>query len=149
MIKERYCSSEVCKLLKQKGLKEWCSRCYGISVRHNGEEIGEDEEYELKAEGKGSEIEYADGGCLYNMNSNNTEFENTYACPTQSMACDWLEEQRIIIEVDYNNDEDCEDNERYGFAIYQNNIRILDLATYASRKETVEAALKYVLTHLI
>ena len=52
MIKERRCSYEVAKLLKEKGFRECCRCCYGTTVRHNGEDIDEDEEFELKSEGR-------------------------------------------------------------------------------------------------
>ena len=93
MITEDYVDFSTAKLLKEKGFKEWCSCAYGISVRHNGEEIDEDEEYELKSEGKGNEIEYVEGGTLYGMNYDNSkDFASLYACPTQAMAMKWLRE---------------------------------------------------------
>lgn len=93
MIKEDYVSLEVAKLLKERGFREWCSYFYGTAVQHNGEDIDEDEEYELKAEGRGDEIEYIEGGHLYHFNCNNSKEDiNIWACPTQSLATKWLRE---------------------------------------------------------
>jgi len=82
---------ENAKLLKELGFKEWCNYCYGTAVRHNGKNIDEDEEYELKAEGRESEIEYIEGGELYYFNWNNREEDaNVWACPTQEQVLCWL-----------------------------------------------------------
>lgn len=55
-----------------------------------------------------------------------------------------------LITIDFNNneDEDCENNERYCFTIYQST-RTVDLSTFQTFEEAVEAALKYCLTKLI
>lgn len=98
MIKERYCSYEVSRLLKEKGFREWCRYCYGTAVRHNGADIDEDEEFELKSDGKANEIEYIKGGILHNLYyDNNGKFgEDACAAPTHQMACDWLREVHKI-----------------------------------------------------
>lgn len=71
MITEDYVSLETAKLLKERGFKEWCRQCYGLDVRHNGEPIDVDEEYELKDAGRENEIEYVDGGRMYNYGCGN------------------------------------------------------------------------------
>lgn len=82
---------ENAKLLKELGFREWCNCCYGTAVRHNGENIDEDEEYELKADGRENEIEYIEGGELYHINCNNhKEDVNVWACPTQEQVLQWL-----------------------------------------------------------
>ena len=61
----------------------------------------------------------------------------------------WLRDiHGIIITIDYDEDEDCENNERYGFTIYQST-RTVDLSTFPTFEDSVEAALKYCLTKLI
>jgi len=146
MVQEAYCSYEVSKLLKERGFNEWCNRCYGISVRHNGVEIDEDEEYELKSAGRENEIEYIDGGHLYIMNSNNIEFEGVYACPTHQFAMAWLREKGIYVEIRRSRN-----TFLYGFLIFDYK---MDLTTASTRnkgsyEEAVEAALKYVLENLM
>lgn len=123
-LKEDYCSYEVAKLLKEKGFDGIC-QCYW----HNF--------YGLTPfNGKGDTYK--------------TRPSFGVLVPTHQMAMKWLREiYNIIIMIDYNEDEDCEDNERFGFAIYQKNIRKVDLATYPTYEEAVEAALKYYLTNLI
>ena len=54
-----------------------------------------------------------------------------------------------MITIDYDEDEDCEDNERYGFTVYRKNKREIDLATFPTYEEAVDAALKCCLTNLI
>lgn len=72
MIKERYINHEVANLLKNKGFNEPCVGYYST-------------------EGKLKLLTYAE--------TNSEWFKNTSA-PTQSMACDWIEETfNISIEV--------------------------------------------------
>ena len=49
-------SSKTAKELKDFGFDIICPNCYGVAIMHNGEELGFDEEYELRAEGRGDEI---------------------------------------------------------------------------------------------
>ena len=93
---ESYVSLETAKLLKEAGFKWGCDYMYGLAVRHNGKEIDEDEEYELKSRGKADEIEYVDGGEVYRLYYDNTEDYNGYARPTLSMAQKWLREEKEI-----------------------------------------------------
>lgn len=123
MIEEAYCSQEVAKLLKEKG--------FHIPVLSH----------------------YTKFGSVWHCEDRedfNTEAEiECYSRPTHQLAMRWLrEEKNIIIIVDYNDDVDCEQNERWGFSIYSPD-RKIDLATYPTYEETVEAALKYCLTNLI
>ena len=119
MIKEDYVSFETAKLLKEKGFKEWCSHCYCTDVRHNGESISFDEELDLKDEGRESEIEYIDGGCLDNFGCSNEDYvdENVYAAPTLALAMKWLREvHNILLIPDY--DYECT-NKSWCYKIYQ------------------------------
>ena len=93
MITEDYVSYETAKLLKEKGFNEWCSKCYGVAVRHNGEDISFDEECDLKDEGRENEIEYIEGGRLYDCGCNNHEKDvNVWAAPTLWIVMKWLRE---------------------------------------------------------
>lgn len=75
MIKERYVNIEVAKLLRDKGFDEECTKTYNIS---NGQM-------------------YIGGETC---NSEFTDIEEIVTAPTQSMACDWIEETfNISIEV--------------------------------------------------
>jgi len=89
MITEDYISFETAKLLKEKGFREWCSDCYGTDVRHNGVTISFDDELDLKDEGRGDEIEYVEGGTMYNLCNNNSD-EGLYAAPTLYVVMKWL-----------------------------------------------------------
>ena len=83
---------ETAKLLKDFGFDVICPRCYGIAIMHNGEYLGCDEEYELRAEGRCNEIEYVDGGMLYDMWFKNTdkEYNDVYAAPDIENVRKWF-----------------------------------------------------------
>lgn len=102
MITEDYVSSETAKLLKEKGFKEWCRYCYGLDVRHNGEPIDFDEECELKDAGRENEIEYVDGGRMYDYGCGNFNSGSPYAAPSLYVAMKWLREvYNLHCVVDY------------------------------------------------
>ncbi len=103
MITENYVSLETAKLLKDKGFKEWCFKCYGVAVLHNGVDISFDEECELKDEGRGDEIEYVEGGRLYDYGCNNHEEDaKVWSAPTLQIALKWIQEvHNILIVADY------------------------------------------------
>lgn len=142
MITEDYCSYEVAKMLKEKGFKEMCPKAYGISVKYNGKEIDEDEEYELKCQGK--EIEYINGGCLYTMWDDNTFAENVYACPTHQTAVDYIRKNKnIFIEIDFDSYE-----MGYGYALIDTKTGerfCCSLNTYEEPYMAVEEGLKHTL----
>lgn len=91
---ESYVSLETAKLLKEAGFDWGCDFFYGLDVRYRGKSIGEYKEYELKAKGKGSKIEYVDGGMVYNFYHSNKEGEDYggYSRPTLDVAQRWLRE---------------------------------------------------------
>lgn len=96
---ESYVNLETAKLLKKAGFKIGCDSFYGLDVRHNGESIGEDEEYELKARGRKSEIEYVQGGRVYSgfYHSNKKgEDYNGYSRPTLAVAQKWLGNEKSV-----------------------------------------------------
>ena len=145
---KKLCSFQVCKLLKKNGFKEWCNHCYGISVRHNGEEIDEDEEYELVCNGRKNEIEYVDGGHLYDhfWNNNTEDLGKVYACPTHEETIDWLEREHHIIIVtspaSFSVNGECQS---WNYEIWcDDNYEVTDLSDSHSRHEAIEKALLYV-----
>ena len=83
---------ETAKILKDFGFDIICPKCYGVAVMHNGEYLGCDEEYELRAEGRGDEIEYIDGGKLYDMWFINTDknYHDVYAAPDIETVRKWF-----------------------------------------------------------
>lgn len=73
-----------------------------------------------------------------------------YPAPPQSVLQRWLREvKNVVLLVDFNNDEDCEENERYGVTIYIGNEHIVELATYPTYEATLEAGLQKCLTLII
>lgn len=86
---------ETAKFLKDFGFDIICPKCYGVAVMHNGEYLGCDEEYELRAEGRGNEIEYIDGGMLYDMWFKNTDKKhyNVYAAPDIETVRKWFRDK--------------------------------------------------------
>lgn len=150
MITEDYVSFEVAKLLKEKGFKEWCSYFYGTAVRHNGEDIDEDEEYELKAEGRGDEIEYVEGGHLYHFNCNNSKEDiNIWACPTQSLAMKWLREKRVYFSLVPFIENVGWPKDTWHINFYNSDGIMGGGFPVKGYEEAVEAALKYSLENLI
>lgn len=103
MIAEDFVSFETAKLLKEKGFKHWCYKSYGDAVYHKGVPISFDEECELKSEGLEDEIEYVEGGFLYDFGCDNRKKEaKVWAAPTLWVAMKWLQEAfNIIIIPDY------------------------------------------------
>jgi len=100
IVKEDHVSFETAKLLKEKGFKEWCRCCYGVAVLHNGEDISFDEECDLKDEGRENEIEYVEGGRLYDYGCNNSDKDaEVWAAPTLWDAMKWLRKNHNLIIV--------------------------------------------------
>lgn len=91
-------SSETAKVLKDFGFDILCPQCYGIAIMHNGEYIGCDEEYELRAKGRGDEIEYIDYGMLYNMwfKNNDKEDHDVCAAPDIETVRKWFRDKYKI-----------------------------------------------------
>ena len=157
MITEDYVSSETAKLLKEKGFKEWCGKCYGLDVRHNGEPIDVDEEFELNVAGRDNEIEYVEGGRLYDYGCNNHDKDvNVWAAPTLWVAMKWLREvHKIHVEVVLN--QDVQDEEAVIENYYHFNVSRLDRFAneggdckfYNSYEQACEKAIKYCLENLI
>ena len=101
MMGEDYVSFETAKLLKEKGFTEWCFKCYGVAVLHNGADISFDEECDLRDYGREDEIEYVEGGRLYDYGCNNRDKDaKVWAAPTLWVAMKWLRDtHKIFIEI--------------------------------------------------
>ena len=161
MIEESYVSFEVAKLLKEKGFKEWCRRCYGVAVLHNGVGISFDEECDLKDEEREDEIEYIEGGCLYDFGCDNRKEDgNLYAAPTLWVTMKWLREvhNQIIVSGIGLDDRTSSTITHYIAGIWyipQNNGGAFCYTSptpyggYPSYEEACEAAIRYCLENLI
>ena len=152
-ITEDYCSFETAKLLKDKGFSEWCFKCYGVAVLHNGADISFDEECELKDEGRENEIEYVEGGRLYDYGCNNSDKDaNVWAAPTLWVAMKWLREREwfvCIIPLAFYCGEKAA---KFGSNIWAgDNLEVDEDNTPAfdTYEEACEAAIKYCLENLI
>lgn len=133
MIKERYVNIEVAKLLRDKGFDEECVKLYNIS---NGLVFEGDEVH----------------------NSELTEFSELITAPTQSMACDWIEETfniSIIVYVNFIGYLIC-----ISYALKNPNIaaNVIEVdipdgdnsdGSWSNKELAYNAALKYVLTNLV
>ena len=130
MIKERYVSLEVAKLLRDKGFNEGCNAIYG----------------------------YENSLHTNIFTCHNSEFEECVTAPTQSMACDWTEETfNISIEVYVNiigylvcichslKDSNIASN------VIQDDMPCGDNSdgSWSSKELAYNEALKYVLTNLV
>lgn len=156
-MKEDFVNFEIAKLLKEKGFTEFCFKCYGVAVLHNGANISFDEECELKDEGRGNEIEYVEGGILYNYGCNNSDKDaKVWTAPTLSVAMKWLREKHgIIITIDFDEYELTSDNKKVGYGY---NIQKVETPTkyftistmvYDTYEEACEAAIRFCLENLI
>lgn len=127
MIKERYCSSEVSKLLKKKGFDEPCYRWYDSNGDICAKFINPD------------------------IPLNYLSIER-YLCPTHQMACDWLGKvYGIYITIVYG---DYPSLNKVFWTPQINSLKGFDLPDdfykeYDERGEACEAALKYVLENLV
>ncbi len=124
MIKERYVSHEVAKLLRDKGFDEECSKTYDIKTGQM----------------------YIGGGLC---NSDFTDIDEMITAPTQSMACDWLiENYKIYINVSFVSGKGyvgtiCDISD------FDNAFSIVETKYYSCIETVYNEALKYVLTNLI
>ena len=122
MITEDYCSSEIAKLLEEKGFNEYCFALYDSNkkliqsgIRLNNIQVG--------------------------------RVEGSYSAPTLQMAMKWLRCRGIYIEIDILG----KTNIKYGFTILKLNEGEIysDDKIYTTFEEAVEAALRHCLTELI
>ena len=122
---ECYVSLGVAKLLKEAGF-DW--ECYELYER-----------------------EYEQDGRVHAVTSANWNSSlKYYSAPTLEVAQRWLREiKNVVLLVDFNNDEDCEENERYGVTIYIAKERIIELATYPTYEEALETGIKKALEMIL
>lgn len=150
MIAEDYVSFENAKLLKDKGFKEWCFKCYGVAVLHNGADISFDEECDLKDEGRENEIEYVEGGRLYDYGCDNRDKDaRVWAAPTLWAAMKWLREtHNIDIIINVSSKDESDDKRKYAYAIVSKRFIGTDNVkrTY---EDACEAGIRYCLEKLI
>lgn len=151
MITEDYVSFDTAKLLKEKGFKNWCDKCYGTVLYHKGVPISFDDECELKDEGFEDEIEYVEGGYLYDFGCDNRkEYAKVYAAPTLQMTMKWLREVHNLEIYPYHN----YDNSKWWVEIikYPNSVSEYESGKdeeFDTYEEACEAAIKYCLENLI
>ena len=143
---EDYVSFETAKLLKEKGFSEWCFKCYGVAVLHNGADISFDEECELKDEGRENEIEYVEGGRLYDYGCNNRDKDaKVWAAPTLWVAMKWLREvHKIFLNINFIQEHFC-----FTYRIVHNGVEEKFVVYSSTYEEACEAAIKYCLENLI
>ena len=157
MIEEDYVSFEAAKLLKEKGFNHWCYKSYGTAVYHKGIPISFDEECDLKSAGLENEIEYVEGGYLYDFGCDNRKKDaKVWAAPTLWVAMKWLRKVHKIGVFP----------STYAFAVGENGsvkhvygTAIINLETYElmtndlmpmpTYEEATEVAIKYCLENLI
>ncbi len=144
MVTEDYVSFEVAKLLKEKGFKHWCYKCYGDAVYHKGVPISFDEECDLKSEGLENEIEYVEGGYLYDYGCDNRKKEaKVWAAPTLWEAMKWLREvHQIDMWVECH-------NRKYKGYIHSEQRGDESLFYEDSYEQACEVAIRYCLQNLI
>lgn len=152
-ITEDYVSFETAKLLKEKGFRLWCYKCYGTVAYHKGEPISFDEECDLLKDGLGDEIEYVEGGYLYDFGCDNRkEDAKVWAAPTLQMAMKWLREvHNIFIAINMIPDTI---QKHYFFKPYvgrkiYNFPLDYSVEFYTTYEEACEAGIKYCLENLI
>ena len=98
--KLKLCSYPISMQLKKLGFNEPCDYLYTTAIRHNGEDLDSDEQYELEAEGRKDEIEYVPGGWLdehYNRNDFDYFSDETCSAPLLNDVVDWLEKEHGLI----------------------------------------------------
>ena len=169
MVTEDYVSFETAKLLKEKGFKHWCYKSYGDAVYYKGVPISFDEECDLKSEGLENEIEYVEGGYLYDFGcDNNKKDAKVWAAPTLQMAMKWLREvHHLQICISSYSDRWGEYVHGWQFLIKKltfseglgwnwddsldaiTDKKMSDDITYATYEETCESGINYCLENLI
>ena len=119
---ECYVSLEIAKLLKEAGFDWECIKIY-YNYPENTDNWSLEDNY---------------------MNHHNIlHVDFALLSPTLDVAQRWLRKiKNVVLLVDFNNDEDCEENERYGVTIYTGKERIIELATYPTYEEAQEAGIK-------
>jgi len=86
-----YVGLDTAKILKKLGFNMICDACWSMYPHFKGEPLGNDEEYELRSEGRDNEITY-EPYCECGINTNNAMWKNEdiWACPKIDTVVDWL-----------------------------------------------------------
>ena len=88
---ETYVGIETARLLYDAGFDWGCDCFYGTAHLHNGHFIDADTEFELKAEGRGAEIECVPFAEIYwHYHKNSHKEPQTHSRPTLDRAQMWL-----------------------------------------------------------
>lgn len=89
-IDKYYLIYETCMKLKKRGFDVWCDKFYAPYPHHNGEPLGSDEEYELRAEGRGNEI--TSKIIMQTWTERNSMLVNndSCSCPEINTVVDWI-----------------------------------------------------------
>jgi hypothetical protein len=133
MIKERYCSYEVAKLLKEKGFDElttfvWYEHLPKENAAHKSDVGKQKMDYFYYDKDSEHNLKFSNGYIPPYING------EVYSAPTHQMACDWLAEKfRLFFQVGFGND--IEGNFLYMVDIYD----LSDSAVYGKYKPIVEA----------
>ena len=137
MTHEQFIEPETARLAKQAGFDWKCNHYY----------FTQNCKTEVKSDFRHPAQNYNEP--MATLDSKSFEFE-VCSRSTQSVLQRWLRDvKNIVLLVDFNNDEDCDENERYGVTIYIGNERIVELATYPTYEEALEAGLQNCLRLLI
>lgn len=150
MIQEAYCSFEIAKVLKEKGFDEPTYLFYEVSEYPPATTKDKLEKI------TGKNVETVETHSMLGLedepffNSIQGKNKNQFACPTHQMAMAWLRGEGICIEP-------YAPAFRYGFTISKlptgsqicNEFDCYPNDEFETYEEAVEAALKYVLKHLL
>lgn len=102
MKKEKICSLATAQVLKAIGYNKLAQFVYATDFRYKGKHISFEEELDLKAEGKGNQIEqipFGDIVCINNFNKENSD--DSCSAPTIDEAAEWLRDNwKIYISVE-------------------------------------------------
>lgn len=134
-ITEDYVSFETAQLLKQKGFAVPVRTFY--NPKYRGEKV-------------------SDGTALINYNADPEDGSVLCSAPTLQMACKWLRNvHNIIITIDFDIYESCDDDTEVGFGFTLQKKKTPDVYDYIhyeefdTHEEATEAAIKYCLTEVI
>lgn len=120
MITEDYVSFETAKLLKEKGFREICNKCYGIKSKKFFSSIRSNDD------------------------------DTMYAAPTLQMTMKWLREVYNLEIYPYHDFPKVGDKWWFEIIKYPNSVSEYESETaYNSYEQACEAAIKYCLTNLI
>lgn len=146
---DRVCDYTVSLKLKEAGYDDGCECFWTTDIRHNGEYLGSDEEFELECEGREDEIEYIPGGRLehhWNYNDDFSDNDESCSAPDIYDAIEWLRAYRgIIVETNFS----LEDNRfRYTITVRRENKIIHSDVSWEEPIWAIKNALMYLITYI-